>query len=305
MPGKNETQVIGERELTTTRIFDAPREFVFKAWTDPAHVAKWWGPDGFTTTIEKMDLRPGGEWLLVMHGPDGKDYKNKSVFKEVSAPARLVYDHISGPRFLSTVAFDDLDGRTKVTMTMVFESADLLKRTLKEFAADEGAKQTLGRLEAHTHRMSWIGPAAGKNSELYMTRVFDAPRSLVFEAWSKPEHMPRWFAPKGLTMPGFHMDFREGGSVSMTMQMPDGTRSEGEGTYDRIIPQELIAWTSALKFQDPPLIVVSTVRFVELGGKTLLCAHQLYLDSGNPEGALEGWNSSLGNLSEILRESRG
>jgi uncharacterized protein YndB with AHSA1/START domain len=151
--------------------------------------------------------------------------------------------------------------------------------------------------------MTWIG-RAGSESELYMTRVFDAPRPLVFEAWSKPEHMPRWFAPAGCTMPDFRMDFRKGGFVSMTMQLPDGTRSEGEGIYDKIVPPELIAWTSKLHFQTPPLVVLTVVRFVDVEGKTLLCAYQRYLDDKNPEGAVEGWTSTLDNLEAIVKTFR-
>jgi uncharacterized protein YndB with AHSA1/START domain len=302
---ENMTQTVNDREITTTRILHAPRELVFKAWTDPAHVAKWWGPNGFRSTIQKMDVRPGGEWLLVMHGPDGTDYKNKSVFLEVKEPERLVYDHVSGPKFISTVTFDDIDGLTKVTMKQVFESAADLQNVIKVFHADEGGRQTLTRLETHTQAMHWLGKALGgdppgEDSQLFMTRVFDAPRALVWEAWSNPEHFQKWFAPKGLTMPGFHMDFRKGGAVSMTMKLPDGTVFEGDGLFSDIVKPELIGWIAHLKFETPPLEVHTRVRFVDLGEKTLLCAHQRYLKSGNPEGAIEGWTSTLQNLAETV-----
>ena len=66
---------------------------LFQLWTDPAHVGKWWGPRGFTTTTHAMDVRPGGEWRFIMHGPDGTDYKNRIVYLEVVPPERLVYKH--------------------------------------------------------------------------------------------------------------------------------------------------------------------------------------------------------------------
>ena len=84
---KNDTK---DRELLITRLFDAPVDLVWEAWTNPEHIANWWGPDGFTNTIYQMDLRPGGEWNLTMHGPDGTDYKNKSIFKEVIPRKKLV-----------------------------------------------------------------------------------------------------------------------------------------------------------------------------------------------------------------------
>jgi len=89
--GSSAAAKAAEREIVMTRVFDAPRELVFQAWTDPMHVAQWWGPEGFSTTIHEMDVRPGGVWRLTMHGPDGRDYKNKMVFLEVARPERLVY----------------------------------------------------------------------------------------------------------------------------------------------------------------------------------------------------------------------
>jgi uncharacterized protein YndB with AHSA1/START domain len=138
-----------DREILTTRMFDASRERVWKAWTDPEQMVKWWGPNGFTTTLHEMDIRPGGVWSFIMHGPDGADYKNKSVFVEVVKPERIVYDHISGPKFRMTTAFDGQDGKTKLTMRMVFETPAAYKNTVEKFNAIEGARQTLERLAAH------------------------------------------------------------------------------------------------------------------------------------------------------------
>ena len=82
-----------DREIVIKRTLDAPRELVFAAWTDLKHLPHWYGPNGFTTTIHEMDLRPGGVWRLTMHGPDGRDYTSKIVFSEVVRPERLVYRH--------------------------------------------------------------------------------------------------------------------------------------------------------------------------------------------------------------------
>ncbi|MBV6715820.1 SRPBCC family protein [Paenibacillus chitinolyticus] len=112
---------IGENELVTTREFDVPRELVFRAWTTPELLARWWGPKGFTNTFHECDIRPGGTWTLTMHGPDGTDYPNHSVFVEVVAPERVVLDHLSGHEFRLTGTFEDLDGRTKVTFRQRFK----------------------------------------------------------------------------------------------------------------------------------------------------------------------------------------
>jgi uncharacterized protein YndB with AHSA1/START domain len=134
------------REIVTTRVFDAPWELVWKAWTDPNHVKEWWGPNGFTNTIHEMDVRPGGVWRFVMHGPDGTDYQNKIVFLEIVKPERIVYDHVSGPKFHVTVTFEEQGGRTKLTLRMLFATAAERDNVVEKFGAIEGAKQTLGRL---------------------------------------------------------------------------------------------------------------------------------------------------------------
>jgi uncharacterized protein YndB with AHSA1/START domain len=141
----------GESTILMTRVFDAPRELVFDAWTDPRHVGQWWGPRGFTTTTFEMDVRPGGEWRFVMHGPDGRDYPNRIVFSEVVRPQRLAYAHRGDDEsepvsFQVTVTFDDVGGRTRLTMRSQFPSAEERDRVIREYGAVEGGKQHLERL---------------------------------------------------------------------------------------------------------------------------------------------------------------
>ena len=148
-----------DREIILTRVFDAPRELVWEAWTDPKHVVNWWGPRGFTTTIEKMDVRPGGVWKHVMHGPDGTDYPNSSVFKEVVKPERIVYSHGGGKKggpgvhFVATWTFEALGDKTKVTMHAIFPSAADRDFVVKEYGAIEGGKQTLERFAEYLVNM--------------------------------------------------------------------------------------------------------------------------------------------------------
>jgi len=150
-----------EWEIVITRVFDAPRELVWQAWTDPKHVVNWWGPTGFTTTIEKMDVRPGGVWKHVMHGPDGTDYPNSSVFKEVVKPERIVFSHGGGKEggpgvhFTATWTFEGLAAnKTRLTIRMVFDSAADRDVVVKEYGAIEGGNQTLGRLAEYLTKMS-------------------------------------------------------------------------------------------------------------------------------------------------------
>lgn len=107
------------------------------------------GPNGFTNTIFRMDLRENGEWNLVMHGPDGTDYKNKSLFKEIVKHKRIVYQHISAPKFLTTISFEPLGDKTKIDWHMLFETKEELIQTVKTFKADEGLKQNIEKLQAY------------------------------------------------------------------------------------------------------------------------------------------------------------
>jgi uncharacterized protein YndB with AHSA1/START domain len=139
-------QATPDREIVTTRVFDVPRERLFKAWTEPEHLARWWGPKGFTNTFHEFDLRPGGNWRFVMHGPDGVDYKNHSVFVEVVTPECIVLDHVSGPKFRVSATFEEQAGRTKLTYRMVFRSAAECEK-VKVFAV-EANEQNFDRLQA-------------------------------------------------------------------------------------------------------------------------------------------------------------
>ena len=140
------------RSIIATRVLDAPRELVWTAWTKPEHLAQWWGPDGFSTTTSAYDLRPGGVWRFVMHGPDGRDYENRITFDEIVKPERIRYHHGGGDdvepvQFRTTVTFENLAGdRTQLTLHAVFPSAAARQRVIKQYGADKGAVQTLSRL---------------------------------------------------------------------------------------------------------------------------------------------------------------
>lgn len=140
-------------EIVISREFAAPRELVWEAMTNAKHVVNWWGPRGFSTTVEEMDLRVGGVWKLTMRGPDGANYPNQHVFKEIAKPERIVFSaggrREGGPgvSFISTWTFDAVEpGKTKVTIRMVFPTAAERDFVVKEFGAIEGGKQTLERL---------------------------------------------------------------------------------------------------------------------------------------------------------------
>jgi uncharacterized protein YndB with AHSA1/START domain len=138
---------IKERQIVTTRVFDAPVENVFTAWSNPELLKRWWGPKGFTNTFYVFDFRPGGDWTFTMHGPDGGNYHNESVFIEIEEPKRIVLNHVSKPRFRLTVEFEDEDdNRTKLIFQQLFETVEEYNK-VKVFAADAN-EENMDRLEA-------------------------------------------------------------------------------------------------------------------------------------------------------------
>ncbi len=122
MIAKNNADIgTSDREIVFKRVFNAPRELVFRAWTDPKHVKNWWGPNGFTNTIHEMDVRPGGIWRFIMHGTDGVDYPNKMIYDEVVEPERLVCRHFGGKTgdsvlFQMITTFIEKNDMTELTM---------------------------------------------------------------------------------------------------------------------------------------------------------------------------------------------
>ncbi|MBU5441854.1 SRPBCC family protein [Paenibacillus sp. MSJ-34] len=144
---------VGEREITITRVFDASRDLVFEAWTKEEHLSKWWGPQGFTTTFQKFDMKPGGTWQFIMHSPDGVDFPNTNDFVEVVTPERIVFKHAVFPHFLATAIFEDLGGKTKLTYRTVFEETSAAFDKVKTYAVP-GAEQTMDRLEEHLASLS-------------------------------------------------------------------------------------------------------------------------------------------------------
>jgi len=137
MSNKNDaTNTQSDREIVITRIFNAPRELVFKAWTEAEHIAQWWGPKGFTTRVTEMDLRTDGKWRYVMIDADGTEYPVKGVFREIVPFERIVstdefdegFEKVMNadlPRgIVSTAVFEDLAGKTKLTLRIMHESAE-------------------------------------------------------------------------------------------------------------------------------------------------------------------------------------
>ena len=142
-----------ESEIVSTRIIAAPRSLVFRAWTDPNHLKEWWGPAGFTNTFNEFDLRPGGKWSCIMHGPDKGNYANECEFIKIEKPSLLAWRRFSKPIFQVVVRFEDVsEDQTKIVYKMLFHSPEECNK-LKSFAADKN-EENFDRLEKELAKMS-------------------------------------------------------------------------------------------------------------------------------------------------------
>lgn len=122
---------ISDRDIVNSRTYPQPRERVFAAFADPASLARWWGPKGFTNTFHAFDFQPGGQWLFTMHSPDGHDFKNECEFQEISEPGRVVIDHVSAPRYWLDVTLEPTGNGTRLSWIQTFETAEMREKILK------------------------------------------------------------------------------------------------------------------------------------------------------------------------------
>jgi uncharacterized protein YndB with AHSA1/START domain len=289
------------RELVLTRVIDAPRELVFRMWTDPAHLAKWWGPKDFTNPVCEIDPRPGGALRIVMRAPDGTDYPMAGMFREIVAPERLVFTNCALDRDgkvvldgLTTVTFAEQDGKTKLTVqTRATALVPAAARYLEGMEA--GWQQTLDGLEEHAREAA--------DRELVVTRVFDAPRDIVFGAWTDSKQAAQWWGPQGFTTISCEMDVRPGGVYRACMRSPEGTRHCRRGIYREVVAPERLVFTYAWEDANgnPGHETIVTVTFDNVGGKTGLTLHQAVFETVSARDAHHGgWSSCLERFAGYL-----
>ena len=310
-----------DREIVMTRVLDAPRELVFEAHSKCEHMAKWWGPRKYALTVCEMDFRPGGAYRLVQRGPDGDEHGFRGEYREIVPPGRIVwtfeYEGMPGHVSVDTLTLEDLGGgKTRLTAHSRFDSVEDRDGMLQS-GMEEGAAETWDRLAELVEAMAAV-PAAASTGGLLIERVFDAPRELVWKAWSDPEHLKRWWGPNDYSCPSCEIDFRVGGVWLSSMRSSEGQEIWSTGTYREIVPLERIVTTdsfadadgnvvSATHYGMPadiPLEMLVTVILEDLGGKTRMTLRHKGLPAGEmTDGASVGWNESLDKLAESLSQA--
>jgi uncharacterized protein YndB with AHSA1/START domain len=305
-------------EIHITRIYQAPIQAVWDAWTDPDQAAQWWGPRGFTLTTHGKELKPGGYWNYTMHGPDGVDYPNKTHYLEVEEGAKLVYDHGGNDDrpslFRVTVLFSEVDGKTRMDMSMRLPTPEAADETRK-FIKAAGGDATWDRLA------EYLGKEMFGKHTFVINRSFDVPIALMFDMWTKPEHFSRWLPPTGFQMQFIKSDIKPGGSTFYVMWGGD-VKMHGRTEYVHIEKPDRIVYTQQFCDENGkisrhpmsptwPATMLTTVNLTEEGadrtrvtvtwephGDTTREELATFLQSrGN---MTQGWTGSFDKLEEYL-----
>jgi len=292
--------LLSDREIQMTRVFDAPRRLVFEAWSKPEHLLRWFGPRSCPLVECTVDFRPGGAWRFLLRGPDGRPMGMRGVYQEIQPFDRLVstesFDDYPGES-LNTMTLTEKAGKTTLVTRVLYPSKEIRDAVIAS-GIETGAAETYERLAEHLRTM-----AETSLPELAITRIFDAPRELVFDCWTNPEHLQHWQgAPVGFTVTSSEADIRPGGFFRICMRSPEGQDHWLEGGYREIVPPERLVFTHAwLEGGRKGKETVVTVTLNERGGKTELMLRQSGFDSVKTrDGHMHGWNSALDVLAAYV-----
>ena len=243
-----------ERTLVTTRVFDAPREMVYRAWTDPEQLARWFPPEGLSTAACELDVRPGGVVRIDFQTPPGEPFHGavlpgRGVYREVVPNERLAFTLVpelgggqTMPQVLTTVFFEDAGpNRTKLT---IHQSADTVAEfeVLAERGMAEGIGQSLGKLAGVLSGNATDRGVSVTGRTLTLTRVYQATRALVWAALTDPQHITQWMFANDWESPSAETDLRPGGAFRIAMRPVDHSEDGFvfAGTYREVVTAERI-----------------------------------------------------------------
>lgn len=305
-------------DVVIERIFDAPREIVWRAWTDPVWLMRWWGPAHFTSPSAEMDVRPGGRYLWAMRGPDGNVYYSTGTFQEVTPPTRLVYTdsfadaegNVVSPsaygmnslpdQMLVTIALEELgDGRTLMRATtsgMPFgEHRNMATQGWNE-SFDKLAAAVAGAMQLSVDR---------DNLQTTIRRTFDAPRELVWRTISEQALMERWWGTPDSPVTIDQFDFQPGGAWRFVQRDSEGNEFAFRGEFLEIERPSRVVQT--FEFEPiPGHIIVETMTLEERDGRTAVTAVSQYANLADLEGMVQsgmesGSEATYNRLEELLR----
>lgn len=316
LPLEGETKLIGEREYEITRVLDAPRAMVYRAWTDPKQMARWWGPKMFTNPVCEMDVRVGGAFRIVMRGPEGDEFPFKGVYLEVVENELLKFtddcsEHPqewhdlvqpgqspeSVPLIITTVTFAEENGRTRLTVHMLFENREL-RDGHAAGGMDSGWSESFVSL---AELLAGEEPSGKDPLLLTVMRRFNATPEQVYDAWLDPAVVGKWlFATPGGEMTRVEIDARVGGRFAIVERRGEVEAYHG-GEYVALVRPKFLAFSFAV---NPELTDAAMVKIdiVEVdGGCEVALVQAMDRKYGEYlERSKAGWETLLGNLAGVL-----
>jgi uncharacterized protein YndB with AHSA1/START domain len=293
--------------LRVSRVFSAPRETVFKAWSSADHIKRWFCPSGYSVPEATVEMRAGGRFEVCMRSPEGVDHWTKGKFTEVVAPDRLTIDHHvidpcgGGPLFsaLTQVKFSAAAGGTLMEVVQTYTLSDPAQAEPMLKGAPEGWRQTLDKLEAEVARIQ--GSNGGRSvvhGAFHLERTYDATEEQVYSALSDEAAKNRWFyGPKGWRPIERFMDFRVGGRERAKGQFESGMTTTFDAIYHDIVPQERIVYTYEMHLDDRKISVSLATLEIEPAGsgrtKLKICEQGAFLDGYDDAGSRERGTAGL------------
>ncbi len=287
---------VEDRSLVIDRVLPAPRDAVWAAWTDPRRLPKWWGPREFTCETREIDLREGGQWRFDMIGPEGTRYPNRHRFRRIAPKHAIHYtlddDGTGAHHFEAEVRFADAEGGTRVTLKMIFPTAE-----------ERDAVEAFGAV-AYGHTTFDCLTEAAAPGTLSVTRILNASQKRVWRCWTNAEEMAHWFFPDGIDIKSADFLPRTGQPWRTVMRSrADGREMVVRGQFVSVDPEESLVFTHG--WEDDTGVVATettvTITLHEEAGRTRLTLAQAGLATAESlAGHREGWSQTLDNLAAYL-----
>jgi uncharacterized protein YndB with AHSA1/START domain len=293
--------------LRVSRVFAAPRETVFKAWSSADHVKRWFCPNGYSVPDATVEMRVGGRFEVCMRSPEGLEHWTKGTFTEVVAPERLTIDHHvidpcgGGPLFsaVTQVKFGAADGGTRIDVVQTYTVLDAAQVEPMLKGAPEGWRQTLDKLEAEVARIQQTkGDRSVVHGAFHLERTYDATPEQVYKALSDETAKNRWFhGPQGWRPIERFMDFRVGGRERAKGQFEGGMTTTFDAIYHDIVPRERIVYTYEMHLDDRKISVSLATLQIEPAGagrtKLKISEQGAFLDGYDDAGSRERGTAGL------------
>jgi uncharacterized protein YndB with AHSA1/START domain len=324
MIGLATTQLPADKpQIITSRVIAASREIIWKVLTTPEDLQHFWGPDGFTNTYAKFDLRVGGEALFTMHGPDGTNYPNRFKFLVIDAPRLLVFDHDGGEDgpdmhpFRGELELFEEVKNTRIELRLN-ERNIAARDEIAKFAV-EGGRQNLERLA------DYAAPIANPLNKFVIERSYPVSQERLFKACSQVEHLRHWMSPAGMKVVKAEQNLKPGGTYHYGLEMPDGNTMWGKAHYKEITPNSRLVYVQHFSDKDGgvtthpmaptwPMEMTTIFDFIP-EGENQTCLRITWLNTriteaeiktfeGAHAGMTQGWTGSLDNLQNYLSQNQ-